>query len=188
MNATKDVHIVLIFFLYDIQNYHSDESWFFDCVTITSTWYLQTLLILHLMFYVSLVQLCYYHYCVVLSYISLCLSVWDCDVCTVLSCLVVYLYTQNIFNADWFYILCHISLERLSSSDNKSVSHWIMFDYFFSCLKSKHFFLFNYVPHLFLLTCVKFHGKKIDNNNYILTNICLPSFFQMASYDSHKVG
>ena len=23
---------------------------------------------------------------------------------------------------------------------------------FFSCLKSKHFFLFNYVPHLFLLT------------------------------------
>ena len=70
----------------------------------------------------------------------------------------------------------------ISSSDNKSVSHWIMFDYFFSCLKSKHVFLFNYVPHLFLLTCVKFHGKKI-NNNYILTHICLPSLFQMASYD-----
>jgi hypothetical protein len=51
--------------------------------------------------------------------------------------------------------------------------HWIMFDYLFSCLKSKHFFLFNYVPHLFLLTCVKFHGKRIDNN-YILTHICLP--------------
>jgi hypothetical protein len=50
---------------------------------------------------------------------------------------------------------------------------------FFSCLKSKHFFLFNYVPHLFLLTCVKFHGKKIDNN-FILTHICLPPFFQMA--------
>jgi hypothetical protein len=48
---------------------------------------------------------------------------------------------------------------------------------FFSCLKSKHFFLFNYVPHLFLLTCVKFHGKKIDNNN-TLTCICLPSIFQ----------
>jgi hypothetical protein len=43
---------------------------------------------------------------------------------------------------------------------------------FFSCLKSKHFFLFNYVPRLFLLTCVKFHGKKIDNNN-TLTHICL---------------
>jgi hypothetical protein len=52
---------------------------------------------------------------------------------------------------------------------------------FFSCLKSKHFFLFNYVPHLFLLTCVKFQGKKIDNN-YILTHIYLPPFFQMASY------
>jgi hypothetical protein len=29
----------------------------------------------------------------------------------------------------------------------------------FLCLKNKHFFLFNYVPHLFLLTCVKYHGK-----------------------------
>jgi hypothetical protein len=55
----------------------------------------------------------------------------------------------------------------ISSSDNKSVSHWIMFDYFF---------LFSYVPHLFLLTCVKFHGKKIDNN-YILTHICLHTLF-----------
>jgi hypothetical protein len=45
----------------------------------------------------------------------------------------------------------------------------------------KHFFLFNYVPHLFLLTCGKFHGKKIDNNN-TLTHICLLPFFQMASY------
>jgi hypothetical protein len=54
---------------------------------------------------------------------------------------------------------------------------------FFSCLKSKHFFLFNYVLHLFLLTCVKFHGKKIDNN-YTLTYICLLPFSQMASYYS----
>jgi hypothetical protein len=61
---------------------------------------------------------------------------------------------------------------------NKSVSHWIMFDYFFHVWKvKKYFFLFNYVPHLFLLTCVKFHGKKIDKN-YIVTNICLPSFYK----------
>jgi hypothetical protein len=43
---------------------------------------------------------------------------------------------------------------------------------FFSCFKNKHFFLFNYVPHLFLLTCVKFYGKKINNND-TLTHICL---------------
>jgi hypothetical protein len=48
-------------------------------------------------------------------------------------------------------------------------------------MKSKHFCLFNYVPHLFVLTCVKFHGKKIDNNN-TLTHICLLPFFRMASY------
>ena len=60
--------------------------------------------------------------------------------------------------------------------DNKSASHWIMFDFFFSCLKSKHFFLFKYVPRLFLLTCVKFHGKKFDNND-TLTHICILPFF-----------
>ena len=47
-----------------------------------------------------------------------------------------------------------------SPCDNRSASHWIMFDYFFSCLKSKHFFLFNYVPRLFLLACVKFIEKR----------------------------
>jgi len=38
-------HIVLIFFRCDIQYDHNNVSWFFDCVNITSTWYLQTLLI-----------------------------------------------------------------------------------------------------------------------------------------------
>jgi hypothetical protein len=52
---------------------------------------------------------------------------------------------------------------------------------FFSCLKSKHFFLFNYVPHLFLLTCVKFHRKKIDNN-YILTHICDKWYWSKHSF------
>jgi Na+/glutamate symporter len=45
--------------------------------------------------------------------------------------------------------------------------------------KLKYCTFLNYVPHLFLLTCVKFHGKKIDNN-YTLTHICLLPFFQMA--------
>jgi hypothetical protein len=45
---------------------------------------------------------------------------------------------------------------------------------------AEHFFLFNYVPHLFLLTCVKFHGKKINNNDTLIY-ICLLPFFQMAS-------
>jgi hypothetical protein len=81
--------------------------------------------------------------------------------------------TYYLHFAYMYKITPGISSLIISSSDNKSVSHWIMFDYFF---------LFNYVPHLFLLTCVKFHGKKIDNN-YILTHICLPSLFQMASYD-----
>jgi hypothetical protein len=51
-----------------------------------------------------------------------------------------------------------------TTSDNKSVSHWIMFDWFFSCLKNKIKILFNYVPHLFLLTCVKL--KFFRQNNY----------------------
>ena len=85
-------------------------------------------------------------------------------------------------NLNTNFICKNIRQLNVSFSDNKSVSHWIMFEYFFHVLKSKHFFLFNYVPHLFLLTCVKFHGKKIDNNN-TLTCICLPSIFQMASYD-----
>ena len=70
---------------------------------------------------------------------------------------------------------------NISSYDNKSVSHWIMFDYFFHVWKVNIFFLFNYVPHLFLLTCVKFHGKKINNND-TLTHICLLPFFQMVPY------
>jgi hypothetical protein len=41
--------------------------------------------------------------------------------------------------------------------------------------------LVNYVPHLFLLTCLKFHGKKIDNND-TLTHISLLPFSQMVSY------
>jgi hypothetical protein len=77
---------------------------------------------------------------------------------------------RQLLNTMMLVITMHL---YISSSDNKSVSHWIMFDIFFSCLKSKHFF--NYVPHLFLLTCVKFHGKKIDNNN-TLTHICLLPF------------
>jgi hypothetical protein len=44
-----------------------------------------------------------------------------------------------------------------------------------------YFFLFNYVPHPFLLTCVKFHGKKTDNNN-TLTHICLLPFFQIQGF------
>jgi hypothetical protein len=81
----------------------------------------------------------------------------------------------------YMYIFFHkcLYIHCISSSDNKSLDNvWSLF----SCLKSKHFFLINYVPHLFLLTCVKFHGKKI-NNNYMLTHIYLPPFFQMASYD-----
>ena len=35
--------------------------------------------------------------------------------------------------------------------------------------------------NVFLFTCVKFHGKKIDNND-TLTHICLLPFFQMALY------
>ena len=76
---------------------------------------------------------------------------------------------------------------HISSSDNKSVSHWIMFDYFFHVWKVNMFFFLIMFLGLFFLTCVKFYGKKIDNN-YILTDICLPPFFQMASYDLHKVG
>jgi hypothetical protein len=57
---------------------------------------------------------------------------------------------------------------------------------FFSCLKSKHFFRFNYVPHLFLLTCVKFHGKKINNNDTLTHIWLLPKnilkFFRQNNY------
>ena len=90
------------------------------------------------------------------------------------SCAIFYLYS-NWFLCKIENVSKHIIYPRLTvgqSLDNV---------WFFSCLKSKHFFLFNYVPHLFLLTCVKFHGKKIDNNN-ALTHICLLPFFQMASY------
>ena len=76
---------------------------------------------------------------------------------------------------------CYMLILR-SPCDNKSVSQWITFDYFFHVWKVNICFLFSYVHHLFLLTCVKFHGKKFDNND-TLTHICLLPFFQMASYD-----
>jgi hypothetical protein len=44
--------------------------------------------------------------------------------------------------------------------------------FLFFLLTNNTVFLYNYVPRLFLLTCVKFHRKKIDNND-TLTHICL---------------
>ena len=131
MNATKDVHIVLIFFLYDIQNDHNDESWFFDCVTITSTWYLQTLLILHLMFYFhwcSSVIIIIVLYCPI--YLCVCLS-------GIVTCALFCLVWQYTFIPRTYLMLIGFTyyviflLKDISSSDNKSVSHWIMFDYIF---------------------------------------------------------
>ena len=52
------------------------------------------------------------------------------DVIIIMSTIV----TSWIFQWPWF------ALDKVSPCDNKSASHWIMFDYFFSCLKSKHFF------------------------------------------------
>ena len=77
-----------------------------------------------------------------------------------------------------FAVYCCWECSHISLCDNKSANHWIMFFMF----EKLTFFLYIYVPHLFLLICVKLHRKKIDNNN-TLTHICLLPFLQLASYN-----
>ena len=48
-------------------------------------------------------------YAVLFIFIFVCLG---CKESIVLPYLVIYLYYKTIFNADWFYIVCHISFER----------------------------------------------------------------------------
>ena len=75
-------------------------------------------------------------------------------------------------------LIYHILYFYISRCDNKSASHWIMFDYFFHVWKLNIFYLFMFL----IYSCSHVYSsieKKINNND-TLTHICLLPFLQMA--------
>jgi hypothetical protein len=75
-----------------------------------------------------------------------------------------------------------VNILFISSSDNKSVSHWIMFDYFFHVWKVNIFFFLI----MFLIYSCSHVYSSMENRSIIITYWSIfvyTPFFQMASYD-----